>query len=222
MLRQLTGLPHPTAYCMLDVTRFIYVPVVRQTEQYFIYQVSLGLLSLWVWQSCSRTTQQIALHWYILLLYISRIKRDCCYTRIKMLHITWIASLLTRFSNLQSRLKKWKRLLAQWKAKQSCGHDSISPTLLKEIKHEISLPLSTLINKSLQEGCVPQNLKIAKVLPIYKSKEDNLLQFSAITKVLERIVYNRVMTFLIRITNYINTNMAFVKDILLYMQFLNS
>ncbi len=53
---------HTPLHTVLHVTHFVYVGVAHQTEQYFIYQVNLGLLSLWVWQSCSRTTQQIAVH----------------------------------------------------------------------------------------------------------------------------------------------------------------
>ncbi len=57
------------------------------------------------------------------------------------------------------------------KPKKRSGHDGISTYFLKSIYSSISLPLSiTIINKSLVDGRVLQDLKIAKVIPIYKIK----------------------------------------------------
>ena len=60
--------------------------------------------------------------------------------------------------------------------KNSSGHDNISSSFFKDLKHELSQPLTILIiNKSLQNGTVPDPLKLAKVIPIYKSKNKELL-----------------------------------------------
>ena len=46
---------------------------------------------------------------------------------------------------------------------------------LKDIKHEICLPLTILVNKALGAGIVPDLLKTAKVIPIYKAKDKEQL-----------------------------------------------
>ena len=48
------------------------------------------------------------------------------------------------------------------------GPNSIPVTILKEIKKEISEPMSTLINLSFDTGDFPNCLKLAKVIPVYK------------------------------------------------------
>ena len=53
----------------------------------------------------------------------------------------------------------------------SCGHDNISSSTLKCIAHEICECLTLIINQSITTGIFPENLKIAKVVPIYK-KDD--------------------------------------------------
>ncbi len=56
------------------------------------------------------------------------------------------------------------------KNKKSSGHDGISK-ILKLISKFILSPLSNLVNRSIETGYVPQIFKIAKVLPLYKSKD---------------------------------------------------
>ena len=89
------------------------------------------------------------------------------------------------------------------KPKLSSGHDHISTKLLKETIELIHRPLTYLINKSFTTGIVPSQLKIAKVIPIYKNSETNQLKnyrpvslLPAISKVFEKIMYNKVMGFL--------------------------
>ena len=87
--------------------------------------------------------------------------------------------------------------------KKSAGHDLISTHLLKEISLLIAEPLSLIINQSLCSGIFPSKLKIAKVIPLHKKNEKDLLDnyrpislLPSISKVFERIVYNQLYSYL--------------------------
>ena len=83
------------------------------------------------------------------------------------------------------------------------GPFSIPIRILQLLKHDISKPLSQIINLSFSTGIFPSNLKIAKVIPIYK--KDSPLEcnnyrpislLSNIDKIFEKIMYSRIIKFL--------------------------
>ena len=64
-------------------------------------------------------------------------------------------------------------------------------------------PITHIINQSLQTGIVPDQMKTAKVVPIYKSSDQSILKnyrpislLSAFSKILEKAMYNQLMGFL--------------------------
>ena len=67
------------------------------------------------------------------------------------------------------------KIIYELKPKNSSGHDGISSKLVKDLKNEIALPLSIMINKLIESGYVPVTMKLAKVVPIYKSKDKQML-----------------------------------------------
>ncbi len=58
--------------------------------------------------------------------------------------------------------------------KKSAGEDNIPPNIVKACQNHLLKPLLILINRSLNEGIFPDNLKIAKVIPIYKKMKNTL------------------------------------------------
>ena len=65
-------------------------------------------------------------------------------------------------------------------------------------------PVSYIINMSLDTGIISDDLKIAKVIPIYKSSDPSLMKnyrpislLPAFSKLLETIVYDKLMSFLV-------------------------
>ena len=58
--------------------------------------------------------------------------------------------------------------------KSSQGFDNISTKLLKSTIDEILIPLTHIINLSMQSGTVPEKMKIAKIIPIYKSGKKDI------------------------------------------------
>ena len=48
---------------------------------------------------------------------------------------------------------------------KSAGPDGIPGIILKKCADELALPLARLFNKSLEEGCLPQEWKRARVVP---------------------------------------------------------
>ncbi len=89
------------------------------------------------------------------------------------------------------------------KSKLSSGHDDISTKLLKETIDIISKPLAHIINLSFETGIVPDQLKIAKVVPIYKASDNTSLNnyrpislLPSFSKLLEKIMFDKVMGFL--------------------------
>ena len=51
---------------------------------------------------------------------------------------------------------------------KSPGPDGMHPRVLKEVAEEISFPLTCIFKKSLEEGVLPDDWKVAHVTAIYK------------------------------------------------------
>ena len=56
------------------------------------------------------------------------------------------------------------------KDNKSPGVDGIPPKLLLEIVEQISIPLATVFNLSLEEGIVPLEWKEANIIPLFKKR----------------------------------------------------
>ena len=86
---------------------------------------------------------------------------------------------------------------------KSAGEDKISGKFLRDAAEVISSPLTYIMNLSLKSATVPDDFKLARVLPIYKNGnrnyEGNYRPVSILpvaSKVLEKIVYNQMHKYL--------------------------
>ena len=82
------------------------------------------------------------------------------------------------------------------------GFDKLSTMLVRETINEIATPLKHIINLSFVTGSVPVNLKIAKVIPFLKSRNNQLFNnyrpisiLPAMSKIMETLVCNRLSSF---------------------------
>ena len=87
-------------------------------------------------------------------------------------------------------------------SKISCGLDGISSKLIKIIEPAIIKPLTLLINQVLNTGIFPDELKIAKVIPIFKKDDPTLLKnyrpislLSTLSKVIEKIIFTQLSLY---------------------------
>ena len=84
------------------------------------------------------------------------------------------------------------------------GEDHLNNKLLKHIALSIIQPLTVLSNKSLQEGNFPDGMKISKVIPLHKTGNKHIFNnyrpislLPVLSKVLEKLVHNRLYNFLV-------------------------
>jgi len=94
-------------------------------------------------------------------------------------------------------------ITAKIKSKQSFDHNNISTKLLKASIDSVVIPVTHIMNLSLMTGIVPNQMKISKVIPIFKSgnKSDfnNYRPISILpvfSKILGKIVSKKLLTFL--------------------------
>ena len=116
------------------------------------------------------------------------------------------------------------------KTKCTEGFDGISTKLLQATIHEITTPLEHILNQSIVTETVPENLKTAKVVPVYKSGNSKMFNnyrpisiLPAVCKIMETIVRYRPVVFLekynilykhqhgFRAKHYNSSNIAFAK-----------
>ena len=90
-------------------------------------------------------------------------------------------------------------------SKKSSGFDEISVKFLKICKSIILKPLVLIFNQSILTGQYPNNLKIAKVIPLFKKGEKAVMSnyrpislLSVINKLFEKLIYKRSRKFLIK------------------------
>ena len=112
--------------------------------------------------------------------------------------------------------KTVKEIIENLKPKTSCGVDRLSNKFPNFLKDEIAKPLTMIINQSLQTGIFPDKLKLAKVLPIHKKNDDNILDNycpisvpPTISKVLERIMYNQIYNHFTELKLFLDSQYGF-------------
>ena len=95
-----------------------------------------------------------------------------------------------------------KNIIAQLKD-EAPGYDGILSKGLKCISDHIATPLTRLTNLSFSQGVVPDDLKVALVSPLYKTKDpktfSNYRPISLLplfSKLLEKLMFNRLLSFL--------------------------
>lgn len=91
------------------------------------------------------------------------------------------------------------------KDKLSAGFDDIPVSLIKKCITSVKKPLVHIYNISLNSGVFPNEWKIAKVIPLYKkgdrSDYKNYRPMSVLpvfSKILERVMFNRLIYFVIK------------------------
>ena len=96
-----------------------------------------------------------------------------------------------------------RSLIQNLPAENSSGYDDISNNLLKKLCPSILSPLEKIFNKSMNEGVFPDQMKLADITPLFKSKLENdannyrpISLLITISKVLEKIVYTRTYSFM--------------------------
>lgn len=89
------------------------------------------------------------------------------------------------------------------KPKASIDIDNLSTKLLKDISDNILIPLTHIINLTLETGEVPDKMKIAKVVPVFKSGDNKILNnyrpisiLPVFSKVLEKIMNEKILSFM--------------------------
>ena len=106
------------------------------------------------------------------------------------------------------------------KPKDSCGQDGLSSSLLIQLKHILTKPLTIIINQSLRSGIFPDKLKIAKVIPLYKKDNPSVLGnyrpislLPAISKLFERVLFNQIHDFFNKNNLYYGRQYGFRENI---------
>ena len=98
------------------------------------------------------------------------------------------------------------------------GYDEINASVLKLVSCHVVVPLVYLCNLSIDQGIFPKELKLANVLPLYKTDDPFLFNnyrpvsvLSILSKVFEQIMYSRLMEYLETYKSLINNQFGFRK-----------
>ena len=99
----------------------------------------------------------------------------------------------------------------------ACGWDNFDSKVIKYSSTEFINPFLHICNLSLEKGVFPRQLKIAKVIPLFKSGDDMLFSnyrpvsiLPIFSKILERIMYNRLIIYIEKMLN--SNQFGFRKD----------
>lgn len=100
-------------------------------------------------------------------------------------------------------IEEVENVISSLKYKNSSGYDEIPIKVIKSAKGHLSRILCHLINSSFISGIFPKQLKISKVIPIYKKNDDKSMSnyrpislLPVVSKIYEKIANNQLTEYL--------------------------
>ena len=95
-----------------------------------------------------------------------------------------------------------KRIISQLN-NSAAGYDGLPVSIMKQLASAYIIPLTYMINLSIVQGDFPDEMKLAKVLPIYRSENEQLVQnyrpisvLPYFPKIYERVIYNHIIDYI--------------------------
>lgn len=96
-----------------------------------------------------------------------------------------------------------QKIIKKMDNQKAVGPNSIPTKILKLVKKEMSIPLSSIVNLSFEMGIFPTKLRIGIVIPVHKRESQLLCNnyrpitlLSNISKIFEKATYQRLYSFL--------------------------
>ena len=101
----------------------------------------------------------------------------------------------------------------------AAGWDELKPSIIKTVKDSIKIPLAHIGNLSFDKGIFPIELKIAKIVPIFKSGDDCIFTnyrpvsvLPVFSKIMERLMYDRLISYILKHKIYLNISLGFRRE----------
>ena len=89
------------------------------------------------------------------------------------------------------------------KSKTSCDHNNIDMVIIKQVINYIVKPLAHVCSTSFEYGVFPDNMKVAKVVPLFKAGDRSVFSnyrpislLSQFSKILEKLFNERLDKFI--------------------------
>ena len=121
------------------------------------------------------------------------------------------------FLNLTNEMEV-KKIIENMKIKNG-GIDKINAKTLQAISEHIADPLAHIINKCIEMSIWPDALKVAEVVPIYKSGKKLVVNnyrpislISNIAKIFEKVIYERIFDFIYKQKILSEKQFGFIKN----------
>ena len=80
--------------------------------------------------------------------------------------------------------------------KSNSGYDGLSSKIIKTINNDISKPLNLIINQMITSGIFADDLKMAKIIPLYKKGDINSITnyrpislLPTLSKIFKRLIF---------------------------------
>ena len=112
-------------------------------------------------------------------------------------------NILQSFYFLPCTPNEIEEIVKNFAPKTSADADGMRMSILKRVIHIISEPLAIIFNSSLETGVFPDKMKVARVVPVYKSGNINsfanyrpIAILSQFSKILEKIMEKRLSSFI--------------------------
>ena len=100
-------------------------------------------------------------------------------------------------------IEELERVIASLNKNASAGYEEIPMLVIKQCTGYILKPLGRIFNVSFQSGIFPDQMKRAKIKPLFKKGDKQNMQnyrpisvLSVFSKILEKLIYNRLLSFL--------------------------